>query len=140
MSSKVNGRTNSRIRCVNRMERWCQYQVTGLDYFQPIDLTVNKNYIDFLRQQTQSWYSNEIVDQMQKGKKPHEIKVDVRISIMKPLNAKWIAKCYGRIRSKPDLIINGWRKSGITENPESSIHSSDVIFHRFCILLKLRKC
>ena len=84
--------------------------------FQPPDLAVNRSYKDFLRQEAQYWYSKRIVKQMQQGKKPHEIKVDVRISIAKPLHAKWIVKFYDYIRSKPELIKNGWRKSGIIDN------------------------
>ena len=35
-----------------------------ISYFQPLDLTVNKSSKDFLRQEAQSWYSQEIVKQM----------------------------------------------------------------------------
>ena len=63
-----------------------------INYFQPLDLTVNKSSKDFLRQEAQSWYSQEIVKQMEAGKRPGEIKVDVRISVVKPLHAKWIVK------------------------------------------------
>ena len=89
------------------------------NYFQPLDLTVNKSCKEFLRQEAQSWYSEEIVKQMQQGKKSHEIKV--RISIVKPLHAKWIVKFYDYIRLKPELIKNGWRKSGIIENLSKEI-------------------
>ena len=112
------------------------------NYFQPLDLTVNKSCKDFSRQEAQSWYTNEIVEQMQQGKKPHEIKVDVRISIVKPLHAKWIVKFYDYIRSNPDLIRNGWRKSGIMENLQREIKLDPFVWchfqHGFCTLLKLR--
>ena len=54
--------------------------------------------------------------------KAHEIKVDVRISIMKPLLAKWIVKFYDYIRSKPELVKNGWEKAGISENLSEKIN------------------
>ena len=83
------------------------------NYFQPLDLTANKSSKDFLRQEAQSWYSQEIVKQMEAGKCPDEIKLDVRISVVKPLPAKWIVKYYDYARNSPYLIINGWKESGI---------------------------
>ena len=39
-------------------------------YFQPRDISVNKPCKDFLRNEAQTWYSNEIVQQIKKGKLP----------------------------------------------------------------------
>ena len=63
-----------------------------INYFQPLDLTVNKSSKDFLRNEAQNWYSQEIMKQMQVGKLSNQIKVNVRISVFKPLHAKLIAK------------------------------------------------
>ena len=92
------------------------------NYFQLLDLAVNKSSKDFLRQEAQSWYSQEIVKQMEAGKRPDEIKVDVRISVMKPLHAKWIVKYYDYARNNPDLIINGWKESGIINKLSQKIN------------------
>ena len=78
------------------------------NYFQSLDLTVNKRSKDFLCQEAQSWYSQEIVKQMEAGKRSDKIKVDVRISVVKPLPAKWIVKYYDYARNNLGLIINGW--------------------------------
>ena len=37
---------------------------------------------------------------MKEGKKAHEINVDTRISIMKPVHAKWAVSFYGEIKLK----------------------------------------
>ena len=92
------------------------------NYFQPLDLTVNKSSKDFLRKQAQSWYSQEIVKQMEAGKRSDEIKVDVRVSVVKPLHAKWIVQYYDYARGKPQLIINGWKESGIMDNLSKNIN------------------
>ena len=84
------------------------------NYFQPLDLNVNKSSRDFLRKEAQSRYSQEIVKQMEDGKRSDQIKVDVRVSVVKPLHAKWILKYYAR--TKPQLIISGWKESGIIDN------------------------
>ena len=44
-------------------------------YFQPLDISVNKPCNDFLKNETQTWYSGEIVEQIKEGRLPHEIKV-----------------------------------------------------------------
>ena len=50
--------------------------------FQPLHLTVNRSGKSFSRDESQRWYSNEIRKQMVAGTKSHEIKVDVRISVL----------------------------------------------------------
>ena len=81
------------------------------NYFQPLDLTVNRSSKDVLRKEAQSLYSQEIVKQMEARKRSDQIKVDVRVSVVKPLDAKWIVKYYDYARTKPQLIINGWKES-----------------------------
>ena len=84
--------------------------------FQRLDLTVNKSSKDFLRKEAQSWYSQEIVKQMEAGKLSDQIKVDVCVSVVKPLHEKWIVKYYDYARTKPQLIINDWKESGIIDH------------------------
>ena len=45
----------------------------------------------------------------------------IRLSIVKPLHAKWAVKFYDYIRSKPEIVINGWRKSGIVEKLKENV-------------------
>ena len=92
------------------------------NYFQPLDLTVNKSSKDFLCQEAESWYSQEIVKQMEAGKRPDEIKVDICISVVKPLHTKWIVNYYDYARNNPDLIINGWKESGIINKLSQKIN------------------
>ena len=54
--------------------------------------------------------------QMESGKRSIQIKVDVRISVVKLLHAKWIVKCYHYARSKHEFTMNGWKESGIMEH------------------------
>ena len=84
-------------------------------YFQPLDISVNKPCKDFLRNEAQTWYSSQILEQMKAGKVPHEIKVGTQLSVIKPLHAKWVTKYNDYIRSKPDIVRNGWQKSKIIE-------------------------
>ena len=83
--------------------------------FQPLDLTVNRTCKSYLRTQTQEWLSTQVQAQMQNGIKPENVKVDMRISVLKPLHAKWITSFYDKMQSRSDIIINGWKRSGITD-------------------------
>ena len=47
--------------------------------------------------------------------------VDIQFSVIKPLHAKWIVKFYDYIKSKPEIVCNGWRKSGITKKLKEDI-------------------
>ena len=83
------------------------------------------------------------IKQMEAGKRSDQIKVDVRVSVVKPLHAKWIVKYYDKARTKPQLIISGWKESGITDHlakkidldPFSSLCQSDHQTHLLEILL-----
>ena len=90
-------------------------------YFQPLDISVNKPCKDFLRNEAQAWYSAQICDQIKAGKRPHEIKVGTQISVVKPLHAKWVTKFYDYIRSKPEIVRNGWIKSKIIEHVNTKV-------------------
>ena len=41
--------------------------------------------------------------------------VDLRLSIAKPLGAQWMIKLYDYLKSKPDIIKNGFRGAGISD-------------------------
>ena len=55
--------------------------------------------------------------QLNAGVDAHEIKVDTRISVLKPLHAVWIVDVYEKLQSERgrQLIVNGFSKAHITE-------------------------
>lgn len=83
--------------------------------FQPLDRSVNRSCKSFLRREAQGWYSKQIEQQVKEGRPDHEIKVDTRISVIKPLHAKWVVQFYDYTRGNPSIVISGWRKSKILE-------------------------
>ena len=82
------------------------------DRLQPLDLSLNKAAKDFLRSQFQSWYANKIHEQLKQDKCDP---VDLRLTVMKTLGAKWIIELSRYIQSKPSLIINGFKEEGIID-------------------------
>lgn len=83
------------------------------DRLQPLDVSVNKAAKNFLRGQFQDWYATQISDQL-KADDQHEYQfVDLKLSIVKPLGAKWMVSMYDYFLSKPEIIRNGFKGSGI---------------------------
>ena len=84
------------------------------DRLQQLDVSVNKAAKEFLHGQFQEWYSEQICHQLQEGNESIPQPVDLRMSIIKPLGAKWMISLYDYMKSKPDIIKNGFRHAGIT--------------------------
>ena len=76
------------------------------DRLQPLG-SVNKAAKEFVHMQFQEWYSKQICQQLQTGKENVQ-PVDRRTSIVKPLGAKWMMGLYNYMKSKPDIIKNGY--------------------------------
>lgn len=90
-------------------------------YYQPLDLTVNKSCKDLLGQEAKKWYFEKFNKQMVQEKGYHEIKVDVRLSVIKALHAKRIVKFYDYNKSKPERVCHGRQKSGIAEKLKEDV-------------------
>ena len=90
-------------------------------YFQPLDLTVNGEAKKFLSKKFSLWYSKQIIEGLQKGKPVEEIKVELKLSILKPLHAKWITELYNYLTSAEmkGIILDGWRRAGILDAVEN---------------------
>ena len=84
------------------------------DRLQPLDVSVNKSVKEFLRQKFHSWYAESVSTQLNgtKAKEP----VDLRLSVVKPLGAKWLVDMYDYMKTKPEIIRNGFKEIGILES------------------------
>ena len=83
------------------------------DRLQPLDVSITKHHV---KKQFQLWYSERINEQLDQGTTVESITpVDMRMSIMKPLGAKWLVATTDYIKTHPAIIINGFKKTGITD-------------------------
>ena len=80
------------------------------DKLQPLDLSINKAAKDFMRKKFQEWYGNNICQQLDDGICEE---VDLRLSRMKPLLAKWIIEMAEYFTAHPEIILNGFAAAGI---------------------------
>ena len=78
------------------------------DKYQPLDSTVNKRIKSIIKNCYNSWYSQQVMDQL--SITPTEIKIKQPISIIKPLHAGWIINAYEDLRSKAGIasILKGF--------------------------------
>ena len=79
---------------------------------QLMDLAVNKSAKDFLPKKFQAWYSQQV----EKNMRENVAKVvDTKMSIMKPLGAKWLEMLYNYLQHNKSLAINGFKAAGISD-------------------------
>lgn len=86
------------------------------DLLQPLDLSVNKPLKDHLRIAFNlAIYSDQVSKQQQEGKASEDIKVDTKLSIMKPFSA-----------SQKFSTVHGFLAAGIAEVLESDVVEDDT--------------
>ena len=85
------------------------------DRLQPLDVSVNKAVKDHLHKSFNTWYAEQVQQQLAQGKAIEEVKVDLRMSVMKPLETKWIVSCYDYLRGNKQIGFNGFKESGIVD-------------------------
>lgn len=88
-----------------------QVPANRTDRLQPLDISVNKAAKDYLRKEFQSWYADKICSQLKGGSQRNS--VDLRLSVVKPLSAKWMMNMFNYIKARPEIIVGGFRNSGI---------------------------
>ena len=81
------------------------------DRLQPLDVSVNKSAKEFLRRQFHQWYSDQVCSQMQR--EAAITSVDLTMSVVKPLSAKWLIALYNYMKENPTININGFKQAGI---------------------------
>ena len=62
--------------------------------FQPLDMSVNKAVKSFISNKYNSWLANEVSKQLRAGKAAADVTVSLKLSVIKPLHAKWIVDLY----------------------------------------------
>ena len=80
-------------------------------FYQPLDLTVNGYTRKFMARKFNCWYTDQISLRLEKGIPVDEIDIKLRLSLMKPLHAEWIADFYNHItssESKKIIEVDGY--------------------------------
>ena len=83
--------------------------------FQLLDISVNKIAKSFISDKYQEWYAAEVTSQLGKGIDLYNIKVDVKLTTLKPINARWIIDFYKHMQTSGSKVKAGFRKALISE-------------------------
>ena len=83
--------------------------------YQPPDLSVNKAAKDFTRKKFSEWYTRQLTNGMENGIELDDIKIDYRLSVLKPLHVTWLISLYNHMNSPEgkEVSASGWKKLGI---------------------------
>ena len=94
------------------------------DYFQVLDLTVNKWVKDFMKQKFNEWFATQLRNESESGKELEIITIKFLLSTIKPLHEGCLIDCYNHTSHGREIILAGWRASGISAAVEDGLIGS----------------
>jgi len=75
---------------------------------------------EHLAEKFKAWYSDEVKQQLDKGKRVEDITVDLQYSQLKELQATWLLSAFTSIKANPVIVTSGFEKSGIVNTSNTS--------------------
>ena len=75
---------------------------------------------EHLTEKFRSWYSDEVKQHLDKGKRVEDISIDLQYSRFKELQAMWLVSAFEHIKANPTAVTSGFEKCGIV-NPSSTL-------------------
>ena len=70
-----------------------------------------KSVKEFMRSKFRDWYSEQVQHQLSEGKEMTP--VDLKMSTMKPLGARWLVSLYDYITENGSVVENGFKAAGL---------------------------
>ena len=85
------------------------------DQFQPSDLNVNGDAKEFLKGKFECWYALQITNQLEDGSSVYDVQVPLKLSVIKPIHAKWLLGLHDHLRNSSDTIVKGFAMAGVKD-------------------------
>ena len=102
-----------KLRCSNIHQVFIPADCTG--ELQPLDVGVNDRFKNLMKNSFTRWYANEVKEAMDHGICMTEIQIDLKASLMKPLNANWIITAITTLSDYTDSIRKPFETVGIVD-------------------------
>ena len=80
---------------------------------QPLDIKINALFKKEVKAKFTNWYSEHVTAGLQQGKEVGDINVDLRLSHIKPMHAKWMISVVSSLSAKSELIKEAFQAAGI---------------------------
>ena len=97
------------------------------NYFQPLDLTVNGPAKQFLKGKFEEWYAKDVKRQVDSGVEVYSIDVNTKMSVLKPIHARWLIGLYDYLRNRDSTIRKGFEIAGIVEALSTELEPEDPL-------------
>ena len=65
--------------------------------FQLLDISINQSANKFISNKFNAWYADRVSKQLSNGTAPGDVKVSLKLSDLKPLQARWILETYNHL-------------------------------------------
>ena len=110
--------TNNLLQLLQENDIILQTVPANLTYlFQPLDVQGGPNgYVKrMMKKKCSTWYANEITKAMDAGEELEAIEIPLKLSIIKPLHAKWFIEMFNEMTSEIGraVCLKGWVVAGI---------------------------
>ena len=83
------------------------------DLLQPLDIGVNKPFKAEIKRRFVNWYSDKVKAQLDNEISIQEVKVQMPLSKMKPLAARWLVGAFDYLQDNEQFDVSGFKQAGI---------------------------
>ena len=73
----------------------------------------------------ESWYADEVTKEIEKGTNVYSVNIETKLSVVKPLQARWLIRFYDHMQNNREMIIKACQMAGITPIAEIDIPDED---------------
>ena len=108
-------------------------------HFQPLDLNVNGHAKQFLKRKFENWYSEHVTKEIEKGINVFSVNIEMKLSIVKPLHARWLISLYDHMQNNRQVIIKAFEMAGIIPIAIIEVPDEDTFKHLYAVLSRLNE-
>ena len=98
-------------------------------HFQPLDLNVNGHAKQFLKRKFENWYAEQVTKEIEKEVNVLSVNIETKLSIVKPLHARWLISFYDHMQNNRQMIIKAFEMAGIIPIATIEVPDEDPFKH-----------
>ena len=98
-------------------------------HFQPLDLNVNGHAKQFLKRKFENWYAEQVTKKIENGVNVLSVNIETKLSIVKPLHARWLISFYDHMQNNRQMIIKAFEMAGIIPIATFEVPDEDPFKH-----------